>query len=386
MLNNRTILFPALSVGSHLSVMRKDTPHFLNGGSFRFGRKDSLFHYPYILVSAAHGFKDMEFKKNIEFDGLFFGDSGGFQLWAGSAHKDYNKEVAMDWLNNNAQIFPIIDIPPSKDKGVLKVSVLEECAKKSLENAKYFQKNKLKGKLCLNVLQGRNSKEIDIWYNIIRDVELEGWAFAGINFIQIATAFFYLLEKGELQRAKIFHIFGVTRPRYIIFMTYLQRLLNERDINCRITYDSSYPFRTSAFGTYFLLPSMEGIRNLKFTNTIQYDHLSDSTVLPCDCPYCKDVPIKEFAKFSSERFYAISSAHNLYVLIKYKKYIESMTNLGCDYLLSESFKSEDWNIMKILKRYMEEDVPYKAPRVEKALEPFFKYELDDQNADINELF
>lgn len=385
---NKTIMFPALSVGSGLSVIKKDIKHFVNGGSFRFMSKDSIFHYPYMLASAAHCFKDKTFKKDLNFsdDGLLFGDSGGFQMWSGKAPKEFSLEVAMEWLNENADIFPILDIPTSKDKSGMTSVYIEECAQQSIKNAKYFYDNRKPGNSILNVLHGRNVQELNVWYNIIKEVEFEGWAYGGISFQQIATAFFFLLEKGELQKAKYFHVFGITRPRYIIFMTYLQKLLNEMGIKTIITFDSSYPFRTSAFGSYFMLPGMEGIRNVRFTNTIDYTHLPEDAVLPCDCPYCKDVPIRDFTQFTTDKFYAISSFHNLYILVKFKDYIEKVINMSCDYLLKESFNSKDFQILKLLKHFMEDRKPNKALAVEKVLEPIFRYELEEENSTLNELF
>jgi len=386
--DNKTIYFPAISVGSALSVLKKDTKHITNGGSYRFGTKGSLLYHPYILVSAAHAFEDLNFRENIGFDkeGLFFGDSGGFQLFTNKAKKGFGVERASEWLNATADIFPILDYPINKGSGALSDSEIEDCAKKSLKNAIYFQKNRTKGKKILNVLHGRNDHERNIWYEQLSRIKFQGWAYGGTNLMQIISSFFFLLEKGEFEHSEYFHVFGISKPKYIIYFEYMQKLLNQQGYKTIITFDSSYPFRTCAFGNYFLYPSMEGVPQMKFTNTIEYSHLPQDAVLPCICPVCKDVPIKEFAQFKTDKFYAITSFHNLYKLIEFKLFIERLINMSCDALLKEAFKSCDYKLLMLLKRYMEDDKPNRTKRIIKDLGPLLKNDLDLHETSLGDMF
>jgi len=378
----KSIFFPSVSVGSSLTIMQKNIPHFVNGGSFRFGSKDSLFYYPYFLASAAHCFDKPDFPESIGFerDGLLFGDSGGFQLWAGSAKEGFNKEVALSWLNANANIFPIVDIPPGKTANYIPMEYVEDCAQKSLANGIYFAENRAPNKTILNVLHGRNKAEMDLWYSYAKQLKLDGWAGGGRTFTQVFQLILYLYEKGELNTAKYYHVFGVSKPRYIIFIIYLQKLLHELGLDIQITYDSSYPFKTSAFGNYFVYPTMTGIKNLKFSNRWDYAGLGHSH-LPCECPYCKDVEIKEFAKFTTDRFYAICSFHNFYIMQTYIKMVQRIIDMNHDELLRNCLGAVDSKVLTIVKHYFtERSIDNRVDKMAKALEPIFgKYELEEED-------
>ena len=54
-INNKTIYFPSISVGAQKEGLKKDFKH-LNGKSFRFYNKDTIYHYPYLLISAGHNY------------------------------------------------------------------------------------------------------------------------------------------------------------------------------------------------------------------------------------------------------------------------------------------------------------------------------------------
>ena len=157
-----------MSLGAFMSVVKKDQKHFKTGKSFRYYSKDSdaVFHYPYMLTSAAHNFQDMDFRKTIGFEentkGLFFGDSGGFQLLTGKAPKGFTRELGFEWMEKNCDVYPLLDMPFPKTFNAVSDEYFNKSIEFTKESAKYFLDNRTRDdNIILNVVQGRDLNEIE---------------------------------------------------------------------------------------------------------------------------------------------------------------------------------------------------------------------------------
>src|SRR4030067_152494 len=401
MIKNVSNYLPAISVGTLLSTLLENKKY--NDKSFRFYNKeeDPFFYYPHLLVSAAHNYKKENFRNTINFpkfgsESRLFIDSGGFQLAMGTLTENkYSNETALKFSEENGDIFPILDRPPyvtGKNTGATNSSEhFLECLKKSAISAKYYQDNRArKDATILNVMHGRDITSLEKWHKIMSKFKFEGWAGGGTNsIVNMLRTIYFLKDKKEFNRDKTtyYHIFGVSKIPYIVYLSYIQYLFNKKDIPLVISYDSSYPIKTAAFGNYYLFTSPRGISQLSFSNKYkdQYmEKLSLENKLPCSCHICTQVKdVKEFL-IEPSIFYNITSLHNLFYLIDYKTKVENIIMMDIEELLQTSLTVEIYRNLQIIKKSF--DLPY-----DMAME-YLSRELVDYdsspiiNSEFNELF
>jgi len=370
-------------------VIRKNAKHFWKPDmTYRYYKEDknNPFYFPYMLVSGAHNYKEKEYRELIDFprsdDGLFFGDSGGYQILTGKVSKDYSVKKAFDWLENNCDIFPLLDRPFPKNFIAMTKEEFTTSLEFTRKNAKYYLDNRTNSDTTiLNVIQGRDLYEIDAWYQGMKEYKFEGWAFGGYNLTQILACFFYLFEKGEMDNCRLFHIFMMTKMKYIPFLTYLQNLIHKDGYNTFISYDSSYQIIQTAFGRMALYPTLTGQKWIKYSNKNDYSKLTNENLVPCDCPYCKDVPLKELIQFTSERYYSTAVAHNILKFVEFKKMIERIIHVDILEVIEELFSVSDMKVFKIINnawknRYKKGN--YK--KIYEELRPFVANELKKEGS------
>lgn len=402
MLKNQSRYYLAVSVGPFLASFLEDTTY--NGKSFRFysDQENKFFDYPYLLCSAAHNYKKENFRNNLGFpefekgNSNLFSDSGGYQLAMGSIKEEkYNDAIAFKWSEANADIFPILDRPiyvTNKNTGAKNSSEhFNECLKKSAISAKYYLDNRTRPDAkILNVMHGRDITSLSKWYQIMSKFKFEGWAGGGTNsIVNMLRTIYFLKEKGEFDRDKpvYYHIFGVSKIPYIVYISYVQYLFNKANIPLIISYDSSYPCKTAAFGNYFLFTSPKGISQLSFSNKYKdmyNEKLTLENQLPCSCVVCSSVKdVKEYL-IDPKLFYNITSLHNLCHMIDYKRKIENIVLMDIDELLQTSLTAEIYRNLQIIKKSF--DLPF-----EQGME-YLSKELVDfdaspiHNSEFNEMF
>lgn len=365
---NKTVYIPAISVGPSLMFLKSND--IFNGKSFRFYNPDSFFNYNSILLSAGHNYKHPKLIDDIGIDlnnSLVFGDSGGYQMAVGQIKNSPEiKEQIFEWLENNSNIAANLDIPPYVSINNFRTGSFEDSLNQSIENFKYFEKNQSGKTKYLNVLHGRGLRDINNWYDGVHHFNFTGgWAIgsSGVNLFYILQAFFFLLEKGELKRYDskdaIIHIFGCSKIAIIRYLVFLQHLLNKYGYNIRISFDSSYPFKTAAFGNYFVLINKNGMVNMRLSNRQNYKDLNIDVLLPCDCPVCNGVTyrdlLNEKLEFNSLS-YNIIACHNLYQVLKYKETIERIIFIDTRET-NELFTDAEKSIFKLIETCFSEKDP-----------------------------
>ena len=327
-------------------IMKKDFKEKKSLRVFRPGA-NAYFNYKYILIPTSENYRQEDFRKQIGAEKSYvMVDSGGYQLATGTInHKRFTNEIALAWSEENGDCFPILDRPTAfigTDGCPFKH--FDECYELSLDAANYYSKNrKKKNKKILNVMQGRNKREIEKWFKGISQFQFEGWAIGGSFHTQdvvkhILSRFNLLWKNGELDKKKceILHIFGVSSMDVSIYLEYIQRWCNKINLDIQIQYDASTWNRTLVHGGYFTdTPNFSGLKKnykknnpfnqqiLHFTNKNIYENMDKTATLPCDCPICIDcINVKNFfnwdkvgngsgTKVRFERFNNIFSFHNL---------------------------------------------------------------------------
>lgn len=315
--------------------MNKNIFWYDNGHKQALGwwRPDSVFQYPYVLISAFYGKDFPEIRKDLEFpdDGLIIGDSGGFQLmslkeWSGK-DIDVDPTEVFRWQAKNCNIGFPVDYPPFEDSDVAfqKSITISEKNFEIAENLyhEYLVKNEMeqsKPRLMLyNVLQGYgfDTRKLDAWYEMatkFKNMTETGWAFGckpEARPMMIAHQAMYLYDKGH---KKNFHFLAVSGSKTIPVMAYLARYIDN------ITSDSS-GWAQGAMQRKYFMPGHFG----KFELFFGGHNKAQVNTLPCSCPVCKKIG-KNVGLLSAQGSApgGIISLHNLYQIIQYSKLCNSL--------------------------------------------------------------
>jgi len=357
-------------------IATKYQPDFKKQKSLRIYNKkyDAYFHNPYLLISAGTQYNKKNFREKLDIgdECKIFVDSGGYQLAMGTVNANkYTDEVALKWSEANGNIFPILDRPAFS-----KLYDYDFSLKSSVNSAKYYQENRSKSDAyVLNVLQGENKEDMENWYKKISPYKFEGWGFGGSkgNLALIGMAILTLLNSGEFDRekCKYLHIFGVSSNEVMVYLQFIQRMLNRQDIDIQLTYDSTYWNRTCVFGGYFIREQYiigTGMESMNWPNTIDYAKLGKDFKLPCWCPICEDLDDgysffntfkknkKGEEKISFVKFNMMVGFHNLFLQMIYNKMTNRILKADMPEVYKEAFSP------KIYKNLMLLETVFSKPR------------------------
>ena len=240
----------------------------------------SLFPYRWSLYSAGHANLDLTKKddsedmvRNREPNSFLLGDSGGFQIakgiWEGDWHAgsgcpkaQKRRETVLNWLDSIADYAMILDIPTwvihdkAANRKIGNFKNAQELVDATKFNNDYFIKHR-KGKTkFLNVLQGQNGADADIWYEKVKHYPFEGWAMGGLNMRDANLALRRLIimrdEKLLEPGRDLIHYLGTSKLEWAVFATAIQRVLREHvNPNMTLTYDCASPFIATAKGQVY---------------------------------------------------------------------------------------------------------------------------------------
>ena len=218
--------------------------------------------YNHALYSAGHAQLDIAksdvqesmVQKRDKENTWILGDSGGFQIgkgvinfdwqrfWEQKGDKGYvgsadkTRLAILNWLEHTADHSMILDIPAWAAAPVNRertgLTSFNDCLKGTLFNNDFFLKNRKHETKFLNVLQGGNNAEADIWYNAVKHYEFEGWAMGGNNMRDIDLAIRRLIvlrDEGLLESGRdVVHFLGTSKLEWAVILTAIQRKLREQ--------------------------------------------------------------------------------------------------------------------------------------------------------------
>jgi hypothetical protein len=350
-------------------IATKYQPDFREQKSLRIYNKKykAYFHNPYLLISAGTQYNKQNFREKLDIgdECKIFVDSGGYQLAMGTVNAEkFTDEVALKWSEANGNIFPILDRPAFSKLYDYNFSLTS-----SVNSAKYYQENRSKSDAyVLNVLQGENKDDMENWYKEISPYKFEGWGFGGSkgNLALIGMAILTLLNNGEFDReeCKYLHIFGVSSNEAMVYIQFIQRMLDRQDIDIQLTYDSTYWNRTCVFGGYFIREQYTigtGMESMNWPNTIDYSKLGKDFKLPCLCPICDDLDDsysffntfkknkKGEDKLSFVKFNMMIGFHNLFLQMIYNKMTNRLLGADMEEVYKEAFAPKVFNNLKLLE-------------------------------------
>lgn len=245
--------------------------------------EQGYFTYRYGLYSAGHA--QLDLKKSMDQESMIqkrdrektiiVGDSGGFQIGKGLLKFDWQnfegpesnktRQQILEWLESAADWSVFLDVPGwacddhhSKKTGL---KTYEDCLEKTRFNNEYFLKNRLGKTKFLNVLQGTNWEEADLWYNGVKefsdpavwgDKAAEGWAMGSANKSRMDITLKRLMvmrEDGMLKGKNWMHFLGTAQLDWSCYLTLIQRQVRKH-INPEMTFsfDAASAFIATANG------------------------------------------------------------------------------------------------------------------------------------------
>ena len=169
--------------------------------------------------------------------------------------------MCLDIPSQSLTTYHIID--KKTGKSAHGISTIEEAITATHINNEYFVANRDGRCKFLNVLQGRNHKQSDDWYeemkkycdtNIYGDKAFNGWAFGGQNKIDVhlmLKRIINIIHDGYLEEGKqdLIHCLGTSIMEYAVIFTDVQKAVRKyHNPNLQITFDCASPFFAAAKG------------------------------------------------------------------------------------------------------------------------------------------
>lgn len=265
---------------------------FENGiDGFDFFQPDAYYNYKWGLYSAGHALLDTDksdeqetmIQKRDRENSFILGDSGGFQIatgvikcdWPNFKSDDHLRSTILNWLEHTSDYSMILDVPtlaaapPLNEKTGL--TRWQDCLDYTLHDNDYFVKHRKGNTKFLNVLQGNNEEQADIWYDAVKHYPFEGWAMAGYNMKQLHLALRRLIvlrdEKLLDPGRDVIHYLGTSKLEWATAFTAIQRNIRKTiNPNMMVTFDAASPFITTAKGQAY---SQHVHRNNKFSYVME---------------------------------------------------------------------------------------------------------------------
>jgi hypothetical protein len=304
---------------------------FENGieGMNFLNKEQAYYYYPWALYSAGHAQLDVDKSRTEESmihrrnrkDTMILGDSGGFQIGNGQIKFDwehfyeqrgdtgYKGDSILNWLEETADYSMILDIPTRATEGKFRemtgMKSFGDALNATMFNNDYFVKNR-KGKTkFLNVLQGQNGADADIWYDKVKHYDFEGWAMGGLNMRDANLALRRLIimrdEKLLEPGRDLIHYLGTSKLEWAVLATAMQRNLRKHvNPNITLTYDCASPFIATAKGQVY---TQHVHRNNRFSY-IMDKALDDKRLAGSKTPWPWNSPVGERMTMGDVCYYA----------------------------------------------------------------------------------
>jgi len=372
----RTIFFPALSFHTEDYFLRginlrKDDKDIV---SLAFFKKEALFYHPYILFSASCFYREKNLLKDYGIDLeknkdlIILGDSGGYQIAKGVLEKNKIEKLKysiLEWLENNSRFAMVLDSPLyMSDIFCDREELFDSSLMISEQWFRYFYENKKNKTRFLNILHGRNLRQLNEWYAMMRNFDFDGGIAIGSCSVSPIyyplQSFFFLLKNGALEKFKdksrefyLLHFLGISNTETAIYLSYIQKWLDKNGYNIIVSYDSSNATSSAGRGHCSINNSFVRMHfKDSFSRNLNYIDDFDNVIFPSFLLNNVDLTFKDtlkllFNKRGSEDiytrrsyFYLLMSISNLYNLVQYYKFMDSLIQYGNFDLYKYMFKDE----------------------------------------------
>ena len=273
------------------------------------------YEYHWSLYSAGHANLDvaadvdkerMISKRNRNTSWLL-GDSGGFQIGKGVWDGDWKnpscpraqqkREQVLHWMDSYMDYGMILDIPAwvaRSDKGKQKTGInnYQQAVDATKINNDYFMANRTGACKFLNVLQGEDHTEAQMWYDQMKHycdpnqfpkTHFDGWAMGGQNMCDphlLLKRIVYLKWEGLLEKGvhDWMHFLGTSKLEWAVLLTDVQRAVRQfHNPNFTISFDCASPFLATANGKVYYDINLQPLTKWSYRIDWGPDHRKYST-------------------------------------------------------------------------------------------------------------
>ena len=239
--------------------------------------------------------KEKSIHELLDFNGIVFADSGGFDLYKNPKKELKPYEILEVQEKMKADIYGTLDIPIHSDKTLKqKIGHLN----KNIEYAICMSKQKKSNSLLFASIHGKKPSTIrnSIKY-LDKKGEFDGYALGGL--VPIRNNYSKIIELILAARnttQKPLHIYGLGGYLFTLILMYIGA----------DTFDSSSFIRTGSYREYYL-PGHKGIQIKEFSTLDRP---------PCSCPICSKHSLNQIRDNRD-----LITQHNLYALdVEIKKF------------------------------------------------------------------
>lgn len=239
--------------------------------------KCSLWHYKYALYSVGQfalgeQYADIVTNRDRE-KTLILGDSGGFQIGKGT-FQGFNdlkncrnaaevcerwrsatsvKQWIISWLETHCDYAMTIDMPLWAQFNENRSTPFHRCSTEQLvdltvENLKFIRSNRLGQTKWLNVIQGTNEKDMQLWWKSVNPFRFSGWALAGDTgwrggVVNVVTQVLMMRDEDAfVDGLDWLHVLGVSQTKWAVILSAIQRGLRSYvNPKLRVSFDSASP-------------------------------------------------------------------------------------------------------------------------------------------------
>jgi hypothetical protein len=344
-------------------------------------KEQSYFYYPDALYSAGHA--QLNTQKSLTEESMIqqrdrkntfiLGDSGGFQIGKGVINFDWQhfwekqgdagyvgkadktRMAILNWLEFTADYSMVLDIPTwaaapiNQERTGLKT--FQDCLSGTLFNNDFFLRNRQGKTKFLNVLQGGNNVDAEIWYEQVKHYPFEGWAMGGNNMKDVDLMLRRLIKLRDEKLLEpgrdVIHFLGTSKLELACLLTAVQRNIR-KNINpaMKVTFDCASPFLATAYGQIYTQHVHQNKRFSYIMDKAADDKRLSGSKLPFpwgspigervtmgDLCWYKPGDVNKFGKeckTSWDSFsYAIMMAHNVYQHIESVQRANMLLDSAC---------------------------------------------------------
>ena len=257
--------------------------------------------------------------KFMNWDGIIFTDSGGFQMIRNGFDQDFSEEgvkFRSDYDGSLHELTPKENIQIQKRMGSDIAICLdyfppypaeEELLIESLERtSKWAKRCRDTGDNIFGISQGGTDPGLrERSCREIKEIGFDGYALGGLSIGEPTETMYEMIEIGN-------RIYPEDKPRYVMGLGSPVEMLESIDRGMDI-FDSAYPTRNARHNTLFTKDGRINIQKSKFKT--DYTPIDEE----CSCPICKNYTkayIHHLSKAEELAWMRMTSIHNLHFILQ----------------------------------------------------------------------
>ncbi len=352
---------PDIHFTSSTEALYDREKQFKDGFTLDWWTPSAIYNYGALMVSAAYGMSEWNFREYYNIprndDFLFITDSGGYQIF--SQGLKLEPVEILHWMENNADVGLALDRPPLKSGRIPIFGKPDEIPRasendfkisieKSRENYEIMARNRQSDKLkLLKVIHGYSLRELNQFYNAVKDINFDGHAFGAnqddVRSVALVLGFAQTIEKERI------HMFLITGEYTAPVIIYGKRFFNH------LTFDSSSFSQTGARYRKYYYPG-DISAGISFGNS----YTAKLKSLPCTCPVCQLATVDDLNQEGSVPG-GLIALHNLYQVLEYFYTLEQLSDSPdhfIDYLKLRGCPNKTLQAIEYLRCIEENDFEY----------------------------